>query len=87
MPLNRPVLDDRSYDELVSEIASSAKKPTFGASTQTGDSAVGMHEITGALVKINLIDPDGSSDHTEIYDLSFGTQVGSEGVVAHDDFF
>jgi hypothetical protein len=84
MPIHRPVLDDRSFDDVVSELSSSARKLTFGDSTQTSDSAVGMHEITGALVKINLIDTDETSDHIEIYELNFGTQVGSEGVVAHD---
>ena len=82
---NTPVLDDRNFDDLVSNGFSSARKLTFGESSQTSGSAVGMHEITGALVKINLADPDGSSDHIEIYELSFGTQVGSEGFVAHDD--
>ena len=85
MPIHPPALDDRSFDDLVSEGSSSANKLTFGESTQTSGSAVGVHEITGALIKINLIDPDGSSDHMEIYELKFGTQVGSEGVVAHDD--
>lgn len=84
MPINRPVLDDQSFDDLLSEDSSSATKLTFGEAAQTGGSAVGMHEITGALVKINLVDPDGSSGHIEIYELQFGTQVGSEGVVAHD---
>lgn len=84
MPIHPPALDDRSFDDLVSEDSSSADKLTFGESTQTSGSAVGMHEITGALVKINLIDPDGSPDQTEAHEFRMGTQVGSEGVVAHD---
>ena len=87
MPFRPPALDDRSFDDLVSDSSPSARKLTFGETTHTSG-AVGVHEITGAVVKINLIDTDGSSDRMEIYELKFGTQVGSEGVVAqNDDFF
>ena len=90
MALHPPALDDRRFDDLVSDGSSPedgsphGDKLTFGGTTHT-IGAVGVHEISGALIKINLIDPDGSSDHMEIYELKFGTQVGSEGVVAHDD--
>jgi len=90
MPLHPPVLDDRSFDDLVStgsklkKGSADADKLTF-AGTAVKGGAVGVHEITGALVKINLTGADGASDHIEIYELSFGTQVGSEGFVAHDD--
>lgn len=84
MPLNLPALDDRNFDELVSEFSSSADELAFGESAQTSGSAVGMREITGALVKINQIDPVGSPDRVEVHELRMGTQVGSEGIVAHD---
>ena len=89
MPLHPPALDDRSSDDLVSDSSSPedgsphGDKLTF-AETPHGGGAVGLHEITDALIKINLIDADGASDNIEIYEIKFGTQVGSEGVVARN---